>query len=414
MLARNAAWGAAASAAAVLASTAMAQAVAPLAPDALFARVAPSVWVVQASDAQGKVLATGNAVATGPGTAVTRCQVLAKASAVTLKRDNVSYGATLEFPDTERGLCQLRIANLQTPAIGMVPSSALQVGMPLYIVGAPRGRELTLGIGMLAGVRRSATGELEALQLASAPEPGLEGAGLFDAQGRLAGLVGLVATAPAEPAAANLAAPAAWIAELPGRGRQAVERMGATPASPTRPRLVEYRLHDRLTNTYRQVLYRADPDMDGHLSFNNGGWVEQQGGEVVSVTSPIAGEFDTAMPPGGWAKPNIDGKRVWKASYGSALGGMRINMDLDATATQGTTMSVAGKEYDIVRIQYRGFTQRYPNSGAVSSNQYGPYEATVWFSPALGRVVRFEVDTRGGVLASGFHVRETLELVNIR
>ncbi|MFM9927009.1 serine protease [Variovorax sp. H27-G14] len=407
--------------AAVSASTAMAQGTAPLAPDALFARVAPSVWVVQASDAQGKVLATGSAVATGPGTAVTRCQVLAKASAVSLKRDNVSYGATLEFPDTERGLCQLRIANLQTPAIAMVPASALQVGMPLYIVGAPRGRELTLGIGMLAGVRRSATGELEALQLASAPEPGLEGAGLFDAQGRLAGLVGLVATAPAEPAAANLAAPAAWIAELPGRGRLAVERMPAQPAtaslsSPIRPSVIEYRLHDRLTNTYRNVIYRADAATapDDRLSFNNGGWIEKPGGEVISVASPIAGEFDTAMPPGGWAKENLEGKRAWKTKYGSVLGGMRVNMDLDATATQGTTLSVAGKDYGVVRIQYRGFTQRYPDSGALSSNQYGPYEATVWFSPALGRVVRFEVETRGGVLASGFHVRETLELVSVR
>lgn len=413
---------AAALAAAVSAPTAMAQATAPLAPDALFARVAPSVWVVQASDAQGKVLATGSAVATGPGTAVTRCQVLAKASAVSLKRDNVSYGATLEFPDTERGLCQLRIANLQTPAIAMVPASALQVGMPLYIVGAPRGRELTLGIGMLAGVRRSATGELEALQLASAPEPGLEGAGLFDAQGRLAGLVGLVGfvgTAPAEPASANLAAPASWIAELPGRGRMAVERMPAQPAtaslsSPTRPSVIEYRLHDRLTNTYRTVIYRADAATGDRLSFNNGGWIEKPGGAVISVASPIAGEFDAAMPPGGWAKENLEGKRVWKATYGSVFGGTRINMDLDATATQGTTLSVAGKDYSIVRIQYRGFTQRFANAGAVGGNQYGPYEAEVWFSPELARVVRFEVKTRGGASGGVFQVSETLELVSIR
>ncbi|MDQ0074785.1 hypothetical protein J2W34_006611 [Variovorax boronicumulans] len=194
----------------------------PLAPDALFARVSPSVWVVQASDAQGKTLATGSAVATGPGTAVTSCQLLAKASSVALKRDNVSYGATLEFPDVERDLCQLRIANFTPPTPAIAPATALQVGMPLYIVGAPRGKELTLGIGMLAGMRRSGAGELEALQLASPPEAGLGGAGLFDAQGRLMGLLG---TTPM----ANLAMPSAWIAELPARGRVAVERLAALP-----------------------------------------------------------------------------------------------------------------------------------------------------------------------------------------
>ena len=402
-------------AAALTASTASAQA--PLAPDALFARVAPAVWVVQASDAQGKPLATGSAVATGPGTAVTSCQLLAKASTVVLKRDNVSYGAALEFPDVERDLCQLRIANFAPPAPAIAPASALQVGMPLYIVGSPRGKELTLGTGMLAGVRRGNAGEIEALQLAAAPEAGLGGAGLFDAQGRLVGLVGT-----ATPA--NLAMPSAWIAELPARGRAAVERLAAQPlpasaasaAAPAtgRPSLVEYQLHDRLTNTYRKVVYRADAATDDRISFNNGGWVEKPGGEVVSVTTAIAGEFDAAMPPGGWGKANLKEEAAWRTRYGSTLGGSRINMDLNATVMEDITLNVGGKEIKTVRIEYRGFTQRFANAGAVGGNQYGPYKADVWYSPELGRVVRFEVQTRGGASGGAFQVRETLELVSIR
>jgi serine protease Do len=394
-----------------------------LAPDALFSRVSPNVWVAQAIDAQGKILASGSAVATGPGTAVTSCQLLAKASTVALKRDNVSYGATLVFPDVARDLCQLRIANFSAPPLGIAPANALQVGMPLYIVGSPRGKELTLGIGMLAGLRRNDAGGLEALQLAAQPEAGLAGAGLFDAQGRLAGLM---SAAPAGSAASNLAMPAAWIADLPSRGQLAIERLAMAPTTAsasgaagrapaqTRPSVVEYQLHDRLTNVYRKVIYRADPATDDRISFNSGGWVEKPGGEVVSVTSPIAGEFDTAMPPGGWAKEKLKEEAAWRTRYDSTLGGTRINMDLSATVMEDTTLTVGGQEFKVVRIEYRGYTQRFANAGAVGGNQYGRYRAEVWFSPELGRVVRFEAKTRGGAGGGAFQVNEALELVSLR
>ena len=387
---------------------------APLAPDALFARISPSVWVVQASDAQGKVLATGSAVATGPGTAVTSCKLLAKASAVALRRDNVSYGAALEHPDVERDLCQLRIANLVSPTLGVVPAGALQVGMPLYVIGSPRGRELTLGISMLGGVRRNAAGALESLQLATPTEAGLAGSGLFDAQGRLVGLV-------AGSAPATLAMPAAWIAELPTRGQRAIERLASQPApasvSLQRPSLVEYQLHDRLTNTYRKVIYRADTatTSDERLSFNNGGWVEKPGGEVIGVTTAVAGEFDSVMPPGGWARPTLEQDAAWATEYDATMGGTRIKMDLRASVVDDAAMlPVNGREMKVVKIDYRGHTQRFANAGAWSGNQYGTYRASVWFSPELGRVVRFEVQTRGGASGGAFQVSEVLELVSIR
>ena len=394
-----------------------------LAPDALFTRVSPNVWVVQAVDAQGKVLASGSAVATGPGTAVTSCQLLAKASTAALKRDNVSYGATLVFPDVARDMCQLRIANFAAPPLGIAPANALQVGMPLYIVGSPRGKELTLGVGMLAGLRRNDAGQLEALQLVGPPEAGLGGAGIFDAQGRLVGLAG---TAPAGSASANLAMPASWIAELPTRGQVAIERLTMEPAtvsatstegrasSQVRPSVVEYQLHDRLTNTYRKVLYRADPAMDERISFNNGGWVEKPGGEVVGLTTAIAGEFDTAMPPGGWAKENLTEDAAWRTRYDSTRSGTRINMDLSASVMEDTTLTIGGQQYKVVRIEYRGYTQRFANAGSVGGNQYGRYRAEVWFSRELGRVIRFEAKTRGGAGGAAFQVDEALELVSLR
>lgn len=55
---------------------------APLTPEAIFARASANVRVLQATDAHGQVLASGTAVATSLGTAVTSCRLLIKASAV--------------------------------------------------------------------------------------------------------------------------------------------------------------------------------------------------------------------------------------------------------------------------------------------------------------------------------------------
>jgi hypothetical protein len=232
---------------------------------------------------------------------------------------------------------------------------------------------------------------------------------------------------PAGSASANLAMPATWIAELPMRGQLAIERLGTQPATisaaggatggssnQVRPSVVEYQLHDRLTNIYRKVIYRADPPTDDRISFNNGGWVEKPGGEVVGLTTAIAGEFDTAMPPGGWARENLTEEAAWRTRYDSTRSGTRINMDLSAAVMEDTTLTVGGQEYKVVRIEYRGYTQRFPNSGAVVGNYYGRYQAEVWFSRELGRVIRFEAKTRGGAGGGAFQVNEALELVSLR
>lgn len=79
-----------------------------LEPDALFAKVAPSVWTVVASDAQGRNQSQGSAVVIGPGRLVTNCHVLARMTRFQVAKDNVSYGGKLEFPDPENDLCQIR------------------------------------------------------------------------------------------------------------------------------------------------------------------------------------------------------------------------------------------------------------------------------------------------------------------
>ncbi|WP_234193054.1 S1 family peptidase [Pseudacidovorax sp. NFM-22] len=378
--------------------------------EALFAQRSPQVWVLQTGDAQGQLLAQGHAIAIGPDAAVTPCALLAKARTVNLLRGNVRYGATLAYPDVERGLCQLRVPQLPSPVLPIRAVETMGVGAPLYVIGAPRGRELTLGVGMLAGIRRSAAGEVEALQLGAALEPALVGAGLFDAQGRLAGVVG---AASADAAAPPLAIPAAWIPELPARGQATLASAGPRMGTPT---LIEYQLLDRLTGLRRSAVYRLDPDAgaDGGLSFNNGGWVEKPDGGGIEVRSAVAGEFDLVMPPGGWVRPDYAQQPNWRVRYSSTLTAIRVNMDLNATVLGESRQTVAGREMNVVRIQYRGFTERYPTGGAVPGNYFGPYRAEVWYAPDLGRVVRLDVKTHGGIAGNAFQIDELLELRSIR
>ena len=99
-----------------------------LEPDALFAKVEPSVWTVVASDAQGRGQTQGSAVVIGTGRLVTNCHVLARMTRIQVTKANVSYGAKLEFPDPENDLCQLRVDNFQAPAVELAASEALRVG----------------------------------------------------------------------------------------------------------------------------------------------------------------------------------------------------------------------------------------------------------------------------------------------
>ncbi|WP_425459298.1 S1 family peptidase [Hydrogenophaga borbori] len=113
-----------------LSLSAAAQAQPSLTPEALFERLAPSVWVVHTLDGERRPLMQGSAVVIGPGRLITNCHVLRRARSVSVGRDNMSFGATLEHPDTERDLCQLKVANFTAPAVAIAPAESLRAGAP--------------------------------------------------------------------------------------------------------------------------------------------------------------------------------------------------------------------------------------------------------------------------------------------
>lgn len=213
-----------------------------LTPEELFRQASPAVWVVIARDTQGQPVGSGSAVSTAPGRVVTNCHVLRKATSITLRREREVYTATLEHPDPERDLCQLRADGLPAgPTPKIAPTATLRVGQKVYAIGAPRGLEQSLSDGLVSSLRRNTAGELEYIQVTAPISPGSSGGGLFDEQGRLIGITTAAIGGTAQNL--NFARPAQWIEELPARARSAVatfqrsEQIG-TAEAPSLPPIV--------------------------------------------------------------------------------------------------------------------------------------------------------------------------------
>lgn len=383
-----------------------------LQPDELFERVSPSVWTVKTFDADGRGLAFGSAVVIGPGQLVTNCHVLSKAKSMAVTHENVSYGATLEAPDPERDLCILKVKNFTAPAVPVANAEDAKVGSRVYAIGSPRGLEQTISDGLLSGVRKSNDGTFTALQVTVPISPGSSGGGLFDAHGRLLGITSFQLR---ESQNLNFAVPATWIAEVPERARAALaarkEKQTKAVASAGTARTYEYQLRDRLTGNVRTVTYRLDRVDGDRLVFNQGSRIEKAGGGVISMSGPIGGEFDLAMPPGGWVPSEPKAGATWSAKYSSGASGQVVDMDVQAQAFGESKMRVKDRDLRVIQVEFTGYTVR--NNG-LASNPPGHYKATAWYSPELGRVVRFEAATRGGLGGGAFYIDEELELVDIR
>lgn len=442
----------------------------PLDAAELFERVTPSIWVVYAADAQGKPIASGSAVVIAVDTLVTNCHVLRDAARFAVRRGDTQLTAQQAEVDPEHDLCLLRVLRLQAPSVLLAPESSLRPGMRVYAVGAPRRLEQTISDGLLSGLRRAEDGRLNMVQTSAPISPGSSGGGLFDAHGRLIGITtsGLKESqnlnfavpsrlvealsrragriewqariAPLEPTAAVRKVPASIAQEpRPGFNIEAAPKAPAPPPIATRPSpgpadspiaspgdqgpsssaarwsQIDYLLTDRLTGITRKVVYRADAAAEDSLSYNNGAWVERRNGEVLEIASPIAGEFDSAMPPGGWIRPGRmrEGDQ-WHVQYtGKAAGAGSVEFRLDAQVASAESRLVAGTERRLLRIDYRGYVIRKAVAGG-GSLATGAYRASAWWSPELFRVVRFTANTRGGASGAAFYIDEELELTAIR
>jgi serine protease Do len=211
-------------AAIVLALAAAARPAAALTPADLYAKVSPSVWMVQADHASPGTGEAGSAVALGSRTLATACHVVDGATSVQVTHDK---GKTM-FPVSQvthdpghgRDLCMLTVNEDLTGApVVIAPGDSIVVGERVYALGAPLGLELSLTEGLVSSLRPMPGETLPAIQFSAATAPGSSGGGLFDDQGRLVGLT--VSLASKESENLSFAYPAQWTVELSARVMEA-------------------------------------------------------------------------------------------------------------------------------------------------------------------------------------------------
>ena len=180
----------------------------------VFEKVSPSVVVIKTYDLFGKGQSLGSGVVLEDGVVVTNCHVVKGATSIHVVRQEKNYSATLHHCDWDRDVCTLSVVGLRGHAVTKGNTSRLKVGAKVYVVGAPKGLELTLSDGLISSLRPVPGGQY--LQITAPISPGSSGGGLFDNVGRL---IGLPTFYLAEGQQLNFAVPVEWINELPIRNK---------------------------------------------------------------------------------------------------------------------------------------------------------------------------------------------------
>jgi serine protease Do len=400
--------------------------------DQVFERVNPSIWRVMTLDAEGKPLGQGSGVVIAPNTMVTNCHVLAKARRVNVVKDSMTLSASLQMYDPERDLCQLNVDKLVAPAVSRATEAQLRIGAKVYAIGNPRGLDLSLSDGLISALRKDKESKLERIQTTAPISPGSSGGGLFDSEARL---VGLTTSQMVNGQNLNFAIPADWIAELPKRHAElAAKREQQKPANTTATQAVqqaaplqagkylpgdtfEYSVLDKNLGRSQRISLRVDSNDGREVRLNDGALVLNTEGEVLSLRSPFLSELDFASPPGGWgsaARMARSAGELFNLRYNTTIQGISSDYWLQASLVGDDVVKVADQELQVKRYALTGRMTRNPPG--VTMNASGPYEATLWYSDALKRPIRYEVSARsvGAFGPHTFIIKEEVALQRLR
>lgn len=155
----------------------------------LFKLLSPSVFQLEVQSKGGT--SQGSAVAVTPTELLTNCHVLEGARRIIVKKgeDEFIGKITRAHPESDRCVVSVKGQAL-VPVKGVRAAKELAVGEPLYTLGSPNGLELSLGDGILSGLRK--LDKHSFLQTTAPISPGSSGGGLFDAKGNLVGITTLV------------------------------------------------------------------------------------------------------------------------------------------------------------------------------------------------------------------------------
>lgn len=258
------------------ASSTGALAASELTPQQVYRAVSPNVVVIEVYGEGGATIAEGSGVAVpnrreDVTTIATNCHVVADAELFVGVRSGDNWGlAWVTGRDEGRDLCLLDALivdgsknseadpeYIKLPGVQVGSSQWLEVGTPVYAIGAPLGLELSLSNGLVSGFREYRGHEF--IQTTAPISSGSSGGGLFDSLGRLVGITTMFLR---DSQALNFAIPAEWIASVPNV--RPPENSGAPATGSSTPPPPPVRASGRLTGDDRW-LYVTTNDDDGDV-----------------------------------------------------------------------------------------------------------------------------------------------------
>jgi S1-C subfamily serine protease len=160
--------------------------------ETLYEKLAPSVYIVMASDhaielAERAGYSQGSGVAITDHILITNCHVVAGRPQISVSQDGGTHRATLIYADAGGDRCFFRVDGMVLhPIQGVRKLDDVRIGETVYSLGAPIGLERSFGNGIVSGLR-----QWEGVRIVQNSAPtgrGSSGGGLFDARGNLVGI----------------------------------------------------------------------------------------------------------------------------------------------------------------------------------------------------------------------------------
>ena len=155
-----------------------------LSPDDVYKLVFASTYKVETPKAQG------TAVAISPTVLLTNCHVLGNYTTVQILERNKRYDARLIHDDYNEDKCFFRSTSYEVhPVPNVLLFKNIRRGSTALTIGAPKGRNRSLGKGIVSGLHTRQNPRY--VQTTAPIAPGSSGGGLFDSKGNLLGITTL-------------------------------------------------------------------------------------------------------------------------------------------------------------------------------------------------------------------------------
>ena len=151
----------------------------------------------------------GSGVLVAPGLVVTNCHVTRQADTLHVVRGGVRWQVTAQRADIAHDLCLLRAPGVQAAVAPLADADALMIGQDVTALGYTGGIDLQHSFGTVVDLHRFDDGQV--IRTSNGFNSGASGGGLFDAEGRLAGILTFRLRGAEQH---YFAAPARWVRQL--------------------------------------------------------------------------------------------------------------------------------------------------------------------------------------------------------